>query len=76
MFQPECGVKVSMWIEKGLIQFPTSPKKNPTIMIGPGTGCAAFRAFIQQRVVDAIGGELFGGFLWSGSSLLFKTMII
>lgn len=54
----EREARVPMWIEKGLIQFPNCPKKNPVIMIGPGTGCAPFRAYIQQRAADAIGGNV------------------
>ena len=39
------AVVVPVWLKKGTMTFP--PDK-PLIMVGPGTGVAAFRAVIQQ----------------------------
>lgn len=53
--------RVPVWIESGVF----SPPKNPTtpmVLVGPGTGVAPFRAFLQDRM--ASGGQ-------SGPSLLF-----
>jgi hypothetical protein len=49
--------RVAMWVEKGTLQFPTNAE-TPVIMIGPGTGCAPFRSFIQQRAMHSIAGNV------------------
>ncbi|XP_002732733.1 NADPH-dependent diflavin oxidoreductase 1 [Saccoglossus kowalevskii] len=55
---PKDGViRVPIWIVRGTIAFPTSPDV-PVIMVGPGTGCAPFRAFIQERATNNIGGNV------------------
>ncbi|KAL5011405.1 hypothetical protein ScPMuIL_009956 [Solemya velum] len=46
--QPADGAIVPIWVKKGTIQFPEDPRI-PVIMVGPGTGCAPFRSFIQER---------------------------
>jgi sulfite reductase (NADPH) flavoprotein alpha-component len=45
------------------------------IMIGPGTGVAPFRAFLQQRVADGAGGRnwLFFGHRHLRSEFLYQT---
>ena len=36
---------VPVWFSKGTMKIPQEPR--PLIMVGPGTGIAAFRSFIQ-----------------------------
>jgi sulfite reductase alpha subunit-like flavoprotein len=40
---------IPIWIKPGTMVLPSNPSI-PLIMIGPGTGCAIFRAFIQERL--------------------------
>lgn len=47
-------LRVPVWIKKGTISFPKTVDA-PTIMIGPGTGCAPFRGFIEERVSQSAG---------------------
>jgi len=69
MFTPRVGVcttwlsslnkpedaQVHMWVTKGTINFPDVTC--PVIMVGPGTGVAPFRSFIQQRTSNNACGE-------------------
>lgn len=45
------GHIIPMWIKSSNMTHP--PHNIPIIMVGPGTGCAIFRAFLQQRLVWA-----------------------
>lgn len=40
------GAPILFWMKKGTMRF---PQDKPLIMIGPGTGVAAFRSVIQAR---------------------------
>ncbi len=42
-------IHVPVWVVPGTIKFPRQPTDH-VIMIGPGTGCAPFRTYIEERV--------------------------
>lgn len=44
---PSNKTLIPIWIKKGSIILP--PLEAPMIMIGPGTGCALFKAFLEER---------------------------
>ncbi|CAL4098659.1 unnamed protein product, partial [Meganyctiphanes norvegica] len=49
----EKGTKVPVWLKPGTLTFPDTTSLEsvpPVIMIGPGTGCAPFRSYIQERI--------------------------
>jgi len=43
------GEDVPLWVKQGPVKLPTDPAK-PIITVGPGTGCAMFRAYFEERV--------------------------
>lgn len=45
-----------MWAERGALRLPPSPQV-PLLMVGPGTGVAPFRAFLQHRQAALLAGE-------------------
>lgn len=55
MFDVGAESVVSVWVENGTVKFPDSVDV-PVIMVGPGTGCAPFRSFIQERALRQISG--------------------
>ncbi|XP_053552200.1 NADPH-dependent diflavin oxidoreductase 1 [Bombina bombina] len=56
-FSPDKGkVLVPLWVKKGSMKFPSDPLI-PTVMVGPGTGVAPFRAAIQERVAHGKPGS-------------------
>ena len=54
----QAGV-VPMWVEKGVLQLPAS-HSTPMILVGPGTGVAPFKSFLEERQMAAAGRQLMG----------------
>ena len=47
---------IPVWVVPGTLSFPRQPH-TPVIMIGPGTGCAPFRAYLEERIGAGESGE-------------------
>jgi sulfite reductase alpha subunit-like flavoprotein len=50
-------MRIPLWISRGTFRMP--PDTTPLILIGPGTGCAAIRAIIQDRIFRHVGNMYF-----------------
>lgn len=50
------GIHVPVHVRHSNFKLPSDPSK-PVILIGPGTGVAPFRAFVQERAQQAKNGE-------------------
>lgn len=48
---------VPVWVESGVLRLPAS-HSTPMILIGPGTGVAPFRSFLEERQMAAAGRSL------------------
>ncbi|XP_021887960.1 NADPH-dependent diflavin oxidoreductase 1 isoform X2 [Carica papaya] len=52
---PEQCIYVPAWFQKGSL--PSPPSSLPLILVGPGTGCAPFRGFIEERAIQSVTGS-------------------
>ncbi|KAJ9682909.1 hypothetical protein PVL29_018769 [Vitis rotundifolia] len=53
---PQQGVIIPAWFIKGSL--PAPPPSLPLILIGPGTGCAPFRGFVEERAIQSRSGSI------------------
>lgn len=45
---------VPLWVERGVLSMPASHAV-PMVLVGPGTGVAPFRSFLEERQMAAVG---------------------
>ncbi|KAJ8567480.1 hypothetical protein K7X08_019688 [Anisodus acutangulus] len=51
---PQKRVLMPAWFQKGSL--PAPPPSLPLILVGPGTGCAPFRGFVEERALQSQSG--------------------
>jgi len=53
------GERVPVWVQAGVLRLPADPAV-PLLLVGPGTGVAPFRSFVEDRQADVdAGGRMF-----------------
>ncbi|NP_001311711.1 NADPH-dependent diflavin oxidoreductase 1 [Capsicum annuum] len=55
VLDPQKSVLIPAWFQKGSLPSP-SPSL-PLILVGPGTGCAPFRGFVEERALQSRSGS-------------------
>ncbi|XP_022085194.1 NADPH-dependent diflavin oxidoreductase 1-like [Acanthaster planci] len=51
-------IEIPIWVKRGTISFPKDGVKTPVVMVGPGTGLAPFRSYLQDRAAQGIGDNV------------------
>ncbi|KAK4367997.1 hypothetical protein RND71_011789 [Anisodus tanguticus] len=57
---PQKRVLMPAWFQKGSLSAP--PPSLPLILVGPGTGCAPFRGFVEERALQSQSVQLLPSF--------------